>query len=292
VSIDTIYISTYRYDLPLTRICVASIRYWYDDVPIRLIKDTSAGEFNTREIEERWNVSVVDTGQQRFGWGFAKLEPLFFDRREKFLIVDSDTVFTGRVLDMLDSYNAPFIVDDETQPANEVKRLYYDIQGLKGIDPAFQPCGKNFNSGQWVGTSGLVRREDFGEVVEWTNPPRLKHPKMFMPGDQGVLNYVLEKRANAGRIQLERAPLMWWAPRDIAQLDIRAMARNSPYSRIIHWAGCKLHAKDPMPRADILSFFENHYYSRIPGGQMSRRIKSWLHYLEHWTRRVTRRLKK
>lgn len=290
MSIDIVYISTYRNDLPLTRICVASIRYWYADIPIQLIKDTGAGEFSTQEIEERWNVSVVNTGQRRFGWGFAKLEPLFFVRREKFLMVDSDTVFTGRVLDMLGAYDAEFVVDDETQSAEEVKRLYYDLQSLKGIDPTFQPCGKNFNSGQWVGTSGLVRREDFSHVVEWDNPPRLKYPKMFMPGDQGVLNYVLEKLANTGRIQLARCPLMWWAPRDIAKLDIQAMAQGSPYSQIIHWAGCKLYAKEPMPRTDILQFFERYYYSRVPRGQLLRSLRSWLHYANHHRTRLLRRL--
>ena len=124
MAIDTIYISTYRNDLPLTRICVASIRYWYADVPIKLIKDTAAGDFNTQEIEDRWNVSVVDTGGRQFGWCFSKLEPLFFESKEKFLILDSDTVFTGPVLDMLASYDAPFVVDDETQSVEEIKRLY------------------------------------------------------------------------------------------------------------------------------------------------------------------------
>lgn len=288
MSIDTIYISTYRKDLPLTRICVASIRYWYSDIPIRLIKDTAAGKFDTREIENRWNVNVVDTGKRRFGWGFAKLEPLFLQQREKFLIVDSDTVFTGRVLDMLNTFDAAFIVDDETQPEYEVKRLYYDLQSLKSIDPTFQPCGKNFNSGQWVGTSGLVTREDFSKVVEWTNPPQLKYPKMFMPGDQGVLNYVLEKLANAGRFELARAPLMWWAPRDVDQLDLQAMSKNSTYNRIIHWAGCKLYSKSPMPRADVLDFFEQFYYSKIPNGTFLRRLRNWLNFLEHLQNRAKR----
>ncbi len=290
--IDAIYISTYRRDLPLTRICVASIRYWYADVPIKLIKDPGAGPFSTQEIESLWNVSVVDTGGRNFGWGFSKLEPLFFPVREKFLMLDSDTVFTGRVVDMLDQFPGQFIVDDETQPIEERDRLYFDLKALHTIDPTFVPCGKNFNSGQWVGTSGLVTREDFGRVVEWSTPPTLKHPKIFMPGDQGVLNYVLEKLANEGRVTLDRAPLMWWAPRDLKDLDLGILAQHSPYSRIIHWAGCKLHGKDPMPRADILDFFEQHYYSRVRRGAVVRRIRNWLHRAEHFKDRIQRWLKK
>ncbi len=271
---------------------MASIRRWYPDIPIRLIKDTGAGAFDTREIETLWDVSVVDTGMRRFGWGFAKLEPMFFETQEKFLIVDSDTVFTGPVLDMLAGYTAPFIVDDETQPPDEVKRLYYDLKALQKLDPAFTPCGKNFNSGQWVGTSGLVQRSDFADVVQWSDPPLLKYPEMFMPGDQGVLNYILEKLALTGRFELARAPLMWWAPRDLADLNLDQMISASPYNRIIHWAGCKLYADTPMPRKDILNYFEDKYYSKVSLGGLVRRLRSWAHFAEHLQRRLARRMRK
>ena len=65
---------------------------------------------------------------------------------------------------------------------------------------------------------------------------------MFMPGDQGVLNKVLEKLQKSGRISLARASLMWWAPRDLNDLEVSSMEKNSPYSRIIHWAVCKFYS--------------------------------------------------
>ena len=271
---------------------MASIRYWYADIPIKLIKDQGAGDFDTREIEECFNVGVLDTGKRKFGWGFSKLEPLFLESNEKFLVLDADTAFAGPVLTMLDQYPEPFIVDDETQPPDEIKKLYFDPAALAQLDPSFVPCGKNFNSGQWVGTSGMVTRQDFADVVQWNFPPAIKYPNMFMQGDQGVLNYVLEKSANSGSIGMARAPLMWWAPRDLQDLDIRLMTHCSPYKRIIHWAGCKLYGASPMPRADILDFFEQSYYSKMRGGQFLRRARNWLHYAEHWQKRIMLRLRR
>ena len=61
MKIDCIYLLTHKYYLRLTSICVASIRYWYPDIPIYLIKDEVDGSFSTREIERIWNVGVMET---------------------------------------------------------------------------------------------------------------------------------------------------------------------------------------------------------------------------------------
>ena len=90
-----------------------------------------------------------------FGWGYSKLEPLFLPQRSKFLVLDADTVLLGPVLDRLEEIDADFIVDDGKPSPELVKQLYFDVNKLKKLDPSFTPCGYNFNSGQWVGTSGL-----------------------------------------------------------------------------------------------------------------------------------------
>lgn len=289
--IQRIYIATYKHDLRLTRICVASIRYWYPDIEICLIKDPGAGPFDTRELQRLWGVQELETGKNSFGWGFSKLEPLFLTDAHKFLVLDADTAFAGPVLDALDRIPEEFIVDDETQPPDDVRRRYFDVDALRTFDPTFEPCGKNFNSGQWVGTAGIVSRNDFADVVDWSHPPRLKHPDVFFPGDQGILNYVLEKLANSGRCSLARTNLMLWAPRDLDRFDLNAMQRQSPYHQIIHWAGCKLYGKKPMPRADILGFFEGQYYSRMTGGLLLRKWRAAGNYAAYQARRVRRRLK-
>src|SRR5687767_4543447 len=131
MKISKIYIATHKYDMRFTRICVASIRYWYPEIPIYLIKDYLNGDFNTDEIEDVWNVGVYETSRKTFGWGFSKLEPLFSKATERFLVLDSDIVFTGRVLDYLNEFDSDFVVQFESQPEAEIERLYFSIQQLK-----------------------------------------------------------------------------------------------------------------------------------------------------------------
>ena len=50
--VKKVFISTYRYDFHFARVCIASIRYWYPDIPIYLIKDENSGTFDTQYDEE------------------------------------------------------------------------------------------------------------------------------------------------------------------------------------------------------------------------------------------------
>ena len=139
---------TGRSDLPadaqilpaLTRICVASIRYWYPDIPIYLIKDKVAGDFSTTEIERSWNVQVFPASAEKFGWGFAHLEPMLEKSGRRALIMDVDIVFVGRVLDALAPYAEDMIVQREDQPPNPSGRfdtLYFSLARLRKFDPSF-----------------------------------------------------------------------------------------------------------------------------------------------------------
>lgn len=265
--IDRVYIATHRGDLRLTRICVASVRRWYPDIPIFLLKDEANGPFCTREIEETWNVQLWPTGQRSFGWGFIKLEPLFDSTRTRYLMLDSDIVFLGPVIDALEKFESDFVVQEEQQPAHDIPNLYFDSTRIRTAlkpdlpDPAF-----TFNSGQYVGTSGLIRREDFGDLVVWSEPRRVRYPEMFNPGDQGVLNYVVLARLAAGLLSVARSPFMKWGREEMSPFEVAAMNGDSPYPYVIHWAGLKHVRMRRMLRADILQHFERAYYSRIRFG--------------------------
>ncbi|MEO7685318.1 MAG: hypothetical protein ABIU86_15415 [Gemmatimonadaceae bacterium] len=57
----------------LLRPCVASIRYWYPDGRIYLLKDYIKGGFSAEEFEQYWNVKTFRTERLVFGWGWSKL---------------------------------------------------------------------------------------------------------------------------------------------------------------------------------------------------------------------------
>jgi len=43
---------------------VASVRFWYPDIPIWLLKDRQYGDVQYREIEMYWNVRVYPSRQK------------------------------------------------------------------------------------------------------------------------------------------------------------------------------------------------------------------------------------
>jgi hypothetical protein len=275
-TIDRVYIATHRRDLRLTRICVASVRRWYPDIPVFLLKDETNGAFSTNEIEETWSVRVWPTRERSFGWGFIKLEPLFDAERHRYLMLDSDIVFLGRVIDALERFDSDFVVQEETQPASAVPDLYFDTARIRAsLNPRLGDPAFTFNTGQYVGTSGVLTRDDFEELVEWSSPRRVRHPDMFNPSDQGVLNYVVLERLAEGSISVARTPFMKWGKEEMSRFDVAALDDDSPYPFLMHWAGLKKLRLRAMLRADILSHFEAAYYQRLAFGRM-----------RHWTRLV------
>ena len=269
MDIRSVIINTYRRDLPQARVCVASIRHWYPDIPIRLIKDMGAGDFDTAPLEELFGVGVLDTGRRSFGWGFGKLEPVFGEGGAAFLFMDADTVMTGPVLDRLASIEADFIVDEEVQPKEKLTSLYYDTERIAEVDAGFTYPGYSFNTGQWAATPGLIKRSDFDALVDWKGGPSLRHPHIFKQADQGVFNYVLQKKEAEGAVRVVRTPLMIWPSNGAADhVDLQAIRQRRPTEdRIVHWAGMGRIPADQMPRKDIIAYFRGEYYRRAGIGR-------------------------
>lgn len=287
--IDRVYIATHRADLRLTRICVASVRRWYPDIPIFLLKDEAHGAFSTREIEATWNVRVWPTGARYFGWGFIKLEPLFDAERHRYLMLDSDIVFLGRVIDVLEQFDEDFVVQEESQPPAAVPDLYFDAPRIRAsLNPALKDAAFTFNTGQYVATSGLMAREDFADLVDWAEPRRVKHREMFNPSDQGVLNYVILEKLRVRSISVARTPFMKWGEQEMSSFEVASLDASSPYPYVIHWAGLKKLRMRHMLRSDILRHFESAYYQRFTFG----RVRQWARLVqdesERWYSRAGR----
>lgn len=274
--VEAIYIATHKHDMRLTRICVASIRYWYPGIPIFLIKDRIGGDFSTEEIEREWNVGVFQTDVDKFGWGFAKLEPIFKEGGERALIIDADIAFVGKVLDVLSRQSESMLVHHEDQPpepSGRFKELYFSLDLLRKYDPAFHFPQFSFNSGQFVVKTGILSRSDFDGLIKWDAPRSVARPEIFNKSDQGVLNYVAMKKQAEGEISIARLPFMVWNPDEMRGFEISRINQESPYPQLIHWAGLRRPSMMDMPRADILAMFEDLYYSRIRWGPLRRRAR-------------------
>ena len=280
--VDRVYISASTLDSRYTRICVASIRYFYPDIPIRLLVGGRLQRGFADEVQRHWDVGTADLPRGDYGWGFVKLEPLFGKPGEKFLVLDSDTVLTGEVLDIWNEFPAPFLVDDEEQSEPDTKRLYYDWEKVRKIDPNARPPRFVFNSGQWFGTAGVLTRDDFAPWVEWTMPRTLRHPEHFMPGDQGILNYVLNRKAATDGLRIERRQIMRWPGHSMGGLDAETVWKRAAAPRVVHWAGVKKARQRDMIGADLLARFEKVYYKRLPVGEARRLFAGYRDALSHW----------
>jgi hypothetical protein len=264
--ITRIYVSGYRWDVDFTRYCIASIREWNPDIPITMIKDRMYGDYYTGDIEKRWNVSQFDTSGRVFGWGFSKIEPLFQARRERFLVVDSDILFLGNIVESLEYYSEDFIVPGAVSQGQFQKTQYFDPDILKTLDPNYVHRGQGFNTGQWVGTSGIFCREDFVPFVEFTNPPRLRHPNIFQYGEQGLLNYFIYKQMFDGRITLASVPFMEIGTSSFDQVSINGGDIGSERVILVHWCGCRGKTPETSPNGHLFIFFAKRFYSRVPFG--------------------------
>jgi len=133
--IDCVYIAACARDARLTRICVASIRYFYPDIPIRLLAGDILQRGLASELHRYWGVELVDLPEGDYGWGLVKLEPLFGPPGQSFLVVDVTQPSRARCWTCAHKVIAPFFVDNEQLSDADFKRLYYDWDKLREIDP-------------------------------------------------------------------------------------------------------------------------------------------------------------
>jgi hypothetical protein len=275
MKIEGVVISCYPADLPLTRICVASVRLWYPEIPIWLLKDRQFGDFDTSEIERHWNVQVFPGRSKTLGWGFGKLELMTEPPARRFLLLDSDTAFVGRLVDRLEPFDEDFVVDKEEFSPQGIAVQFFPVQKLRQLDPEFTFPGYGFNTGQLVATTGRVNRQDFDGLLDWETRT-VKHRDVFQKGEQGLFNYVVLRKAHRNQLTIHREPFMVW-PGEAARaahIHVNDLTKDCPHAQVIHWAGLGWGKPiDQMPRADLLLHFENLYYSRVPQGAWIRRIR-------------------
>ena len=281
MQIEGVVISCYRFDLHLTRLCVASVRFWYPEIPIWLLKDRQYGDFSTREIEVYWNVQVYPSRQKTQGWGFGKLEVMTQLPARRLLLLDSDIVFAGRVIDHLENFEEDLVVDKEDFDAAAVEVQFFSLDKLRQFDPRFEFPGYGFNGGQIVATTGRITRDDFDGLLDWQSRT-VNHPDIFRKGDQGLSNYVVLRKVQRGQLSIHREPFMVW-PGEAGRAEhihLEDLTSEGRQQQVIHWAGLGWgKTLKEMPRSEILLHFEDIYYSRVPLGawlRQWRRLRFWL----------------
>jgi len=291
MKIDSIVVFCWPGDFRLARICLASVRYFYPDIPLYLMKNIAKGDFDTTEVERRFNVSSLGLTQP-YGSSLGKLELFFQPQLGRFLFIDADQIMAGPVLQVLEQNSEQFVVVPEIvdEKTSTIDKIYYNRRNLARFDPDFIVPKFHFNSGQFVGTAGVLSRDDFSGMVEWGRPLKGRNKDTFVFGDQSILNYVFPKLAAQGRItlgycdfmELARTEYFWSVPLD-------TIRRRKGRPTLLHWAGIHRSFLFLMRRSELLRFFEKFHYAGLRYGAVLRRWRSikaiprntylWLYYL-------------
>src|SRR4051794_40684926 len=188
--ITQVVLVTHRYDLANLIVCLASIRYWYPDLKVTVMKNRNQGDFRIGFLARYFNISVLDSPHAHYGKYYGSLEPYFTGRCERFVVMDTDTALTGPILDLLERQPADFVVDREVQGDRRLRELYWDPDRIGAFIPEYSTAWFTFNNAAICGTGDKITRADFGDFMTWVPgaEPIMKDAEVFPMADMTAIN--------------------------------------------------------------------------------------------------------
>lgn len=286
-------------DVFLTKVCVASIRYYYPDIAIHIVKDELQGTFSTDDLERYFHVQIMDLGLKKYGWCTGKIALFLANQYKgrKFLLLDSDIVFIGKVLDKIlpELDQVDFMVSPEQGVHPEMdwfKRTYYRMDWALSKYPDHTYPGYSFNGGQMVVSPGVFTREELLPYIDlsvfpyWTPLAKQELPCL----DQSLLNILFPLKHARGELRLAAVHFQLWSEAESTQQYTMEQIQGEGYPFLIHWAGAKRVADfSQMTRSDVMFFFKQYYFSKLPSGAIRLALDN---YWQPWRYRVTQILKR
>ncbi len=272
MKIDVICVACYKRDFRLTRALVANIRHWYPDIRIELLKDENMMAFDTSLLERTYDVHVFPCEDRVFGMGFFKFEPLIRMDGRRLLMLDSDIILAGPVIGQLEQHDEDFLVVTEEDTDDNRNSYYFNLDDVAAFDPEFRYPGFTFNTGQFVATGGVLKREDFDGLVEWGTPRRVLQRDVFpYHGEQPILNYMALKRHAAGSLSIRRIDFMRESRHpDSMAVELDHIMSGKGYHFLIHWHDHKPKVNLPslkhLARKDLILHFEKAFFRKAGYG--------------------------
>ena len=113
-----------------------------------------------------------------------------------------------------------------------------------------------------------------------------------------MLNYLLPNLERQGKLTIAPVEFMWWSDGpEVKQISLEKVMEGTAYKHLIHWAGVtRIPNLDKMTRPDILHFFQDYYYSKVPTGNLKKQARMLRartdYYLRQWYRATLKPLLK
>ncbi len=299
----------YKGDYFLVKATCASIRHFLPDVPICVIAD---GDFSLSEIEQLYGVKVLRVQDsscpelRRVMPGTTRSKFLAFWECpfETFIYLDSDALIWGDPRDQLNLEKNDFISfchpPSNNYTAETIKRWHFNPFKIEKLDPEYEWAHNDyFCAGAFAARRGAIRLEDYLLVEEWWQ----KDPGVFPMWDQGMLNYLVYKGRQSGRIQVTTSDFQYIVP-DHSMAESRRsfpLSLNHPPTQINN--PCIIHCSGRKPLLQNLDTFSRPFtafrlahYRRLYGSGFPGWIKGWIRVLTEETvvfcARVRKRLKR
>jgi hypothetical protein len=258
-------------DFFLTKLCVASIRYYHPNAEILLIKDKLNGSFSSKILEKRLNVKVLKLKKKYFGWGSAKIHFHIdlVESKKRYLLLDSDIIFIGKLLDKFNKLDADFILHSEiyTQPFSEtVKRIFINPEVVKTIYPEYEYPGYFFNTGQFVTSPSHFNEKLLDKCFNKNRYPYFTNRKVFHMPNQSIFNTVLPIMFKKNNSKVETFEYMLWSKKFLLEPENAKMSSylDGKKEYLIHYAG-DIRSVDlsKMKGSELLIFFKTHYENKL-----------------------------
>ncbi len=258
-------------DFFLTKLCVASIRYYHPDVEIFLIKDKLNGGFSSRILEKRMNVKILKLKKKYFGWGSAKIH-FHIDlanSKKRYFLLDSDIIFIGKLLDKLNRIDADFILHEEIHPqpfSETVKRIFVNPEVVKTIYPEYEYPGYFFNTGQFVTSPSHFDESLLDKCFDKNRFPYFTNRKVFHMPNQSIFNTVLPIMFKRHNSKVEAFEYMLWSKAYLLDPENAKMSAHLDGKKeyLIHYAG-DIRSIDltKMKGSELLLFFKAQYDNKL-----------------------------
>ncbi len=149
---------------------------------------------------------------------------------------------------------------------------------------------------KWLVAAGDSVRPGQGLMEVLTDKATMEVPAAFAGAvsglHQGILNYVLNQKSMTGAIRVERGLAVRWPGFGLDGLRVDDVAERRARPEIIHWAGLKRSRLRQMAGWELLVFFEDEYYKRIPGARMRRAVTAGQDAATQWVHRVGKLLQR
>lgn len=266
--IDRILVACCRKDFYLTRICVASIRFWNKTIPIDLLKDLSGGSFDTTEMERIFSVGVASLPFSTMG-AYSKLFPFISKKRERVLILDSDIVMLGNIIPVLEKYDEDILVQTYSPDDRiaEMNRWYFRYDKNNPLFQNYIYPGFLFNSGQMVINTGIFPLEVVRLVIDWNEQTAAKAKDVFICADQDIVNYVFAGLLHQKKLTFAHVHLYEWGwTYDQQKYTVDRIKRKDQDPLLLHWYGKKNGLLFGIPQNELLYHFEQIYFSQLKHG--------------------------